>query len=205
MDGPVQTQRIRSRLKKYRPQHAKIVAFGSTRRPGKRAEEDQQVENLLRSGARVITIFGKSWDFHVEHALKTTLEENLHMVYETVEILKKHVDEVIFDAEHFFDGYKSNPDYANEVLSAALRAGADWVVLCDTNGGCLPQEVYEITKKVRDYFRGARIGIHTHNDSDTGVANSLMAVLAGARQVHGTINGIGERTDTTLCFSRTFG
>ncbi|MCS7196441.1 MAG: citramalate synthase [Aquificaceae bacterium] len=188
------------RLKKYRPQHAKIVAFGSTRRPGKRAEEDPQVENLLRSGARVITIFGKSWDFHVEQALKTTLEENLHMVYETVEMLKKHVDEVIFDAEHFFDGYKSNPDYAKEVLLTALQAGADWLVLCDTNGGSLPQEVYEITRKVRECYSDARIGIHTHNDSDTGVANSLMAVLAGARQVQGTINGIGERTgNANLC------
>ncbi|MFN3981686.1 MAG: citramalate synthase, partial [Caldilinea sp.] len=188
------------RLRKYRPHHAKLVAFGSTRRPGKRAEEDPQLENLIKSGARVITIFGKSWDFHVTEALKTSLEENLSMVYESVSFLKKHVEEVVFDAEHFFDGYKNNPEYALEVLRSALYGGADWLVLCDTNGGCLPHEVYEITKKVKEAFPQAKIGIHAHNDSETGVANSLMAVLAGARQVHGTINGIGERTgNANLC------
>jgi len=188
------------RLKKYKPIHAKIVAFGSTRRPGKRVEEDPQLENLIKSGAKVITIFGKSWDFHVLEALKTTLEENLSMVYESVSFLKKHVEEVIFDAEHFFDGYKNNPQYALEVLRSALEGGADWIVLCDTNGGSLPHEIYEITKKVKETFPEARVGIHAHNDSDTGVANSLMAILAGARQVHGTINGIGERTgNANLC------
>ncbi|MDW8096162.1 MAG: citramalate synthase, partial [Aquificaceae bacterium] len=188
------------RLKKHKPSHARVVAFGSTRRPGKKVEEDPQVENLVRSGAKTITIFGKSWDFHVEHALNTTLEENLAMVYETVAFLKRHAEEVVFDAEHFFDGYKANPDYAIEVLRSALQGGADWVVLCDTNGGCLPHQVYEITKKVKEVFPEANIGIHAHNDSDTGVANSLMAVLAGARQVHGTINGIGERTgNANLC------
>ncbi|RMH05197.1 MAG: citramalate synthase [Aquificota bacterium] len=188
------------RLRKYKPKHAKVVAFGATRRPGKKVEEDPQVENLIRSGARVITIFGKSWDFHVKEALRTSLEENLSMVYETVEYLKRHVEEVIFDAEHFYDGYKRNPEYALEVLKAALEGGADWVVLCDTNGGCLPHEVYEITKKVVETFPKAKVGVHAHNDSDCGVANSLMAVLAGARQVHGTINGIGERTgNANLC------
>ncbi|MCX8059668.1 MAG: citramalate synthase [Aquificaceae bacterium] len=188
------------RLKKYRTRHAKLVAFGSTRRPNKKVEEDPQVENLIKSGASVITIFGKSWDFHVEEALKTSLEENLSMVYDTVSFLKRHVQEVIFDAEHFFDGYKRNPSYALEVLRSASEAGADWLVLCDTNGGCLPQEVYHITKKVVEALPGAKIGIHAHNDSDTGVANSLMAVLAGARHVHGTINGIGERTgNANLC------
>ncbi|MEJ7553715.1 MAG: citramalate synthase, partial [Aquificaceae bacterium] len=188
------------RLRKYKPQHAKVVAFGSTRRPTKKAEEDPQLENLIKSGARVITIFGKSWDFHVTEALKTTLEENLSMVYDSVRFLKDHVEEVIFDAEHFFDGYKHNPEYALEVLRSALEGGADWIVLCDTNGGSLPHEVYEITKKVKETFPTAKIGIHAHNDSETAVANSLMAVLAGARQVHGTINGIGERTgNANLC------
>ncbi len=188
------------RLRKYQTQHAKLVAFGSTRRPGRRAEEDPQLENLVKSGAQTITIFGKSWDFHVTEALKTSLEENLSMVYESVDFLKKHVEEVVFDAEHFFDGYKNNPDYALEVLRSALEGGADWLVLCDTNGGCLPHEVYEITKRVIEAFPKARVGIHAHNDSETGVANSLMAVLAGARQVHGTINGIGERTgNANLC------
>ncbi len=188
------------RLKKIKTQNAKIVAFGATRKAGKKVEEDQQVENLLRSGASVITVFGKSWDFHVTHAIGTSLEENLGMVYETISYLKKHVQEVIFDAEHFFDGYKHSKDYAFAVLDAALAGGADWIVLCDTNGGSLPNEIYEITKAVKEKFPGARVGIHAHNDADTGVANSLMAVLAGARQVHGTINGIGERTgNANLC------
>ncbi|MFN7065090.1 MAG: citramalate synthase [Aquificaceae bacterium] len=188
------------RLKKYKPLHTRIVAFGSTRKPNIKTEEDPQLENLIRSGARVITIFGKSWDFHVLEALKTSLEENLAMVYESVKFLKRHAEEVIFDAEHFFDGYKNNPNYAIEVLKSALEGGADWIVLCDTNGGCLPYEIYEITQKVKKTFPEAKIGIHAHNDSDTGVANSLMAVMAGARQVHGTINGIGERTgNANLC------
>jgi 2-isopropylmalate synthase len=188
------------RLKKIKTKNIKVVAFGSTRKAGKKVREDQQVENLLRSGARAITVFGKSWDFHVTHAMGTSLEENLDMVYETVRYLKECVEEVIFDAEHFFDGYKNNPEYALSVLKSALEGGADWIVLCDTNGGSLPNEVYEITKVVKASFPQARIGMHAHNDSDTAVANSLMAVLAGARQVHGTINGIGERTgNANLC------
>ncbi|ADC89622.1 2-isopropylmalate synthase/homocitrate synthase family protein [Thermocrinis albus DSM 14484] len=188
------------RIKKMKLHHSKVVAFGATRRPNRKVKEDPQVENLVKAESPVVTIFGKSWDFHVTEALKTTLEENLSMVYETVEYLKRYVDEVIFDAEHFFDGFKHNPEYALAVLEAAIRGGADWVVLCDTNGGSLPHEVYEITKKVKEKFPQAKIGIHAHNDSDTAVANSLMAVLAGARQVHGTINGIGERTgNANLC------
>ncbi|MFN3813232.1 MAG: citramalate synthase [Aquificaceae bacterium] len=188
------------KLKNIKLKNSKVVAFGSTKRPNKKPHEDKQLENLLRSGSRVITIFGKSWDFHVTQAMSITLEENLNMVYQTVQYLKKHVDEVIFDAEHFFDGYKSNPNYALEVLNAALQGGSDWIVLCDTNGGSLPHEVYNITKAVKEKFLQANIGIHTHNDSDNAVANSLMAVLAGARQVHGTINGIGERTgNANLC------
>ncbi len=188
------------KIKRLRFEHAKPVAFGSTRKPGKTVKEDKQIEALIKAEVPAITIFGKSWDLHVTDALKTSLEENLDMVYESVEFLKKYVDEVIFDAEHFFDGYTANPDYALAVLEAALRGGADWIVLCDTNGGKLPHEVHEITQEVRKKFPDAKIGIHAHNDSETAVANSIMAVLAGARQVHGTINGIGERTgNANLC------
>ncbi len=188
------------KIKTMKFSHARPVAFGSTRKPGKSVKEDRQIEALIKAETPVITIFGKSWDLHVTEALKTTLEENLEMIYESVEHLKKYVDEVIFDAEHFFDGFKANPDYALAVLDAALRGGADWIVLCDTNGGSLPHEVQEITAKVREKFPEAKIGIHAHNDSETAVANSVMAVLAGARQVHGTINGIGERTgNANLC------
>ncbi|EDP76050.1 citramalate synthase [Hydrogenivirga sp. 128-5-R1-1] len=188
------------KIKDVKLNHAKPVAFGSTRRPNKSVKEDKQIEALIKAEVPVITIFGKSWDLHVTDALKTTLDENLEMVYESVEFLKKYVEEVIFDAEHFFDGYRANPDYALAVLDSALRGGADWVVLCDTNGGRLPHEVHEITTEVVKRFPGAKVGIHAHNDSETAVANSLMAVLAGARQVHGTINGIGERTgNANLC------
>ncbi len=188
------------RLKKIKFRHAKPVAFGSTRKPGVKVSEDRQIEELIRAETPVITVFGKSWDLHVKEALRTSLEENLDMVYETVEFLKKHTEEVIFDAEHFFDGYASNPEYALSVVEAAVKGGADWVVLCDTNGGRLPHEVYEATKAVKERFPEVKIGIHAHNDSETAVANSIMAVLAGARQVHGTVNGIGERTgNANLC------
>ncbi len=188
------------KAKTLKLKNSKLVAFGSTRKPNKSVKEDKQIEALIKAETPVITIFGKSWDLHVTEALKTTLDENLNMIYETVEFLKKYADEVIFDAEHFFDGYKENPEYALSVLDSAIRGGADWIVLCDTNGGTLPHEIYEITKKVREKFPDVKIGIHAHNDSDTAVANSIMAVLAGARQVHGTINGIGERTgNANLC------
>jgi len=188
-------------VKKLPLKHSKIVAFGSTRRPNRKVEEDELVLNLLRAETKAITIFGKSWDLHVTDALKTTLEENLKMVEETCSFLKKHGREVIFDAEHFFDGFKRNREYALKVLEAAVNGGADWLVLCDTNGGALPHEVYEITKEVFEKFGDkAKIGIHAHNDSDCAVANSLMAVLGGASQVHGTINGLGERTgNANLC------
>ncbi len=188
------------KIKKLSFSHAKPVAFGSTRKPRKSVKEDKQIEALVRAEVPTVTIFGKSWDLHVTEALKTSLEENLEMVYESVEFLKKYVDEVIFDAEHFFDGYRANPEYALAVLDSALRGGANWVILCDTNGGKLPHEVYEITGEVLKRFPSAKVGIHAHNDSETAVANSVMAVLAGARQVHGTINGIGERTgNANLC------
>jgi 2-isopropylmalate synthase len=158
------------KLKNIKLNHSKIVAFGATRRPGKKPEEDPQLENLIKAHPQAITIFGKSWDLHVLEALRTTLEENLDMVAGSIAYLKRYVPEVIFDAEHFFDGYKRNPEYALKVIQYALEGGADWIVLCDTNGGCLPHEVYEITKKVVESFPEAKVGIHAHNDADTGVA-----------------------------------
>lgn len=172
--------------------HARIAAFGSTCRPGVAAAEDENLRAILASGVTVATIFGKSWDLHVHEALKTTLEENLRMVNESVAFLKEQGLTVIFDAEHFFDGYKQNPVYALRVLEAAEAAGADWLVLCDTNGGSLPHEIYETVKTVRSSVQ-TPIGIHTHNDGELAVANALAAVQAGASQVQGTINGIGER------------
>ncbi|NPA13787.1 MAG: citramalate synthase [Aquificae bacterium] len=187
-------------IKKLNLKHSKVVAFGSTRRPNLKVEEDPLVLNLVKAQTPAVTIFGKSWDLHVTQALKTDLDENLKMVEETCAFLKKHVPEVIFDAEHFFDGYKRNKEYALKVLEAAVNGGADWLILCDTNGGALPHEVYEITREVYEKFPTVKIGIHAHNDSDCAVANSLMAVLGGARQVHGTINGLGERTgNANLC------
>ena len=171
---------------------AKITAFGSTRHPDKKVEDDPNTKNLISANTEVITIFGKSWDLHVDQALSTTLDENLRMISDSVNYLKKQCSEVLFDAEHFFDGYKSNPDYAMKVLKEAESAGADWIVLCDTNGGSLPSEVGEICALAKEII-STKIGIHTHNDSELAVANALAAVQAGAEQVQGTINGFGER------------
>lgn len=174
--------------------HAKLVAFGATRRKDTAVEEDAGVKSLLEANTSVVAIFGKSWDLHVEHVLNTTLEENLACVADTVAYFKEKGKEVIFDAEHFFDGYINNPDYACEVLNAAYKAGADVLVLCDTNGGTAPTEVLSITQAVCEKYPDSRIGIHCHNDIDCGVANSLVAVEAGACHVQGTFNGIGERS-----------
>ncbi|WP_166242448.1 citramalate synthase [Paenibacillus turpanensis] len=179
--------------------HAKITAFGSTRRKGMSASEDVNLNRLVESGVQVATIFGKSWDFHVHTALQTTLDENLAMIYDSVKYLREQGLEVIYDGEHFFDGYKNNPDYAMETIRKAQEAGANWVVLCDTNGGTLPGEISEIVSRVCSELT-VPIGIHAHNDCELGVANSLAAVQAGARQVQGTINGIGERCgNANLC------
>ena len=180
------------RAKSLKLKHAKITAFGSTRRKGITAQEDANLQKILESGVSVATIFGKSWDFHVTTALETTLEENLAMIGDSVRFLKQHGLEVIYDAEHFFDGYKHNPEYALSTLKQAHEAGADWIVLCDTNGGSMPDEIKSIVQTVREHIP-TRIGIHAHNDCELGVANSLAAVQAGARQVQGTINGFGER------------
>ncbi len=172
--------------------HAKITAFGSTRRKGTEPEKDANLNLILDSGVSVATIFGKSWDFHVTTALGTTLEENLAMIYDSVLYLKSKGLEVIYDAEHFFDGYKNNPEYAVATIKKAEEAGADWIVLCDTNGGSLPEEVSRMVKLAAETVQ-TPIGIHAHNDCELGVANSLAAVQAGARQVQGTMNGLGER------------
>ena len=179
-------------LKKLRLKKAKVAAFGSTRRPRVRAKDDAGLKGLLKAGTGVITIFGKSWDLHVREILKTSLEENLNMIRESVNFLKSRVDEVIFDAEHFFDGYKRNPDYAIQSLMAAAEGGADCLVLCDTNGGSVTSDVFRITEEVRSRVE-APLGIHAHNDCELGVANSIAAVQAGCVHVQGTINGYGER------------
>ncbi len=173
-------------------QHAKIAAFGSTRRVKTRVQDDPIVQGLLLAQTPVVTIYGKSWKLHVKDVLRTTPGENRAMVGDTVAFLKDSGKEVIFDAEHFFDGYKHDPDYAMQVLAAAAAAGADTLVLCDTNGGCLPSEIYAITRTVVGTLE-TPVGIHPHNDIGTGVANALEAVRAGAVQVQGTMNGYGER------------
>lgn len=177
-----------------------ITAFGSTRRAQLRAEDDPQLKTLIDAGTPVCTIFGKTWNMHVTEVLRTTLEENLRMVEESVAFLSQSGRRVIYDAEHFFDGYKSDSEYALETLRAAEQAGAETLVLCDTNGGSMPWEVDEIIRTLRAALPNARIGIHAHNDGECGVANSVAAVRAGARHVQGTINGYGERCgNANLC------
>lgn len=176
-----------------------LVSFGSTRRAGVKAKDDANIKALLASATPAITVFGKSWKLHVVKALRVSLEENLDMISDSVAYLKKRVDKVFYDAEHFFDGYKDDPAYALKTLVAARDAGADYIVLCDTNGGTLPFEVAEITEAVRARIKTS-LGIHAHNDSDTAVANSLVAVRSGATMVQGTINGFGERCgNANLC------
>ena len=181
-------------IKKEQLASARIVAFGSTRRADLDAKSDPQLQGLLMADTEWVTIYGKSWLLHVTDVLKTTGKNNLQMIADTVGFLKASGRKVFFDGEHFFDGYKADADYALKALGAALREGASGVVLCDTNGGCLPHEVYAITKAVRKAFPKAEVGIHVHNDGGLAVANSIEAVRAGARQVQGTINGYGERT-----------
>jgi len=187
-------------LKKLDLKHSKIAAFGCTRKPNVTPEEDKILEMLLSADTEIITIFGKTWDFHVEHALCTTLEENLSMISDSIKYLLSKGKRVFFDAEHFFDGYKHNPDYAMKCVKIAHDAGAERIILCDTNGGCLDKEIYNITKKVFDEIEGINLGAHVHNDGDMAVANSLAAVDAGAIQIQGTINGYGERCgNANLC------
>lgn len=172
---------------------AKLSAFGATRRKGLLPEEDPSVLALLEAETPVVVLFGKSWTLHVLEALETTLEENLRMIQDTVAFFVRRGKRVVYDAEHFFDGYKEDPGYALATLEAAAQGGADTLVLCDTNGGTLPEEVYAITKAVVERFPHLRIGIHPHNDAELAVANALAAVRAGATHAQGTINGYGER------------
>jgi 2-isopropylmalate synthase len=171
---------------------AKITAFGMTRRAGRSASNDPGLADLLQVGTPSICLVGKAWDWQVEAALKVSKKENLRMVEESIAHLRAQKREAVFDAEHFFDGFKANPDYALDVLRAAQAGGASWLVLCDTNGGSLPSEIFRIVSEVKKHL-ATPLGIHCHNDTEQAVANSLAAVEAGVRQVQGTINGIGER------------
>ena len=186
-------------MRRVKLKKARLVAFGATRRAKLKVSEDPSIRSLVSSGAAVTTIFGKTWDLHVRKALGIRLEENLDLIHDSVSYLKKHMDEVIYDAEHFFDGYKANPEYAVRTLVAAQEAGADCLVLCDTNGGTMPSELEAIIKRVKTRIT-APFGIHAHNDAELAVANSLLAISLGAVQVHGTINGYGERCgNANLC------
>ena len=173
--------------------HSRIAAFGSTRHAKNSPEADPNLQALVAAQAPVLIIFGKSWDFHVTDALRVSLEDNIEMVGSSVKYLSGHCSEMLYDAEHFFDGYKHNPVYAMKTLRAAANGGAKCLILCDTNGGTLPPELAAIVSEVVKEFSGLRIGIHPHNDSGVAVANALAAVEAGASHVQGTINGFGER------------
>ncbi len=172
--------------------HAKLSAFGSTRRANNPPAEDKTLNDLLETNTPVVTIFGKSWDLHAQEVLKVSLAENLQIIEDSIAYLRQKGREVIYDAEHFYDGFKANPDYAIETLKAAVRGGANSIVLCDTNGGTLPLEAVEIFKRVNTDF-SLPIGIHFHNDSGTAVASSVMSIQSGATHVQGTFNGYGER------------
>ena len=172
---------------------ARLTAFGMTRRAGRSADNDPSLTAVLSSPAKTICIFGKTWDFQAEVALGVDPEENIKMIADTIEHACTKSDDVMFDAEHFFDGYKANKDYAVNCLKAAYDAGAHWVVLCDTNGGTLPDEIERIVTEITQHIPGSNLGIHCHDDTGNAVANSLAAVRAGARQIQGTLNGLGER------------
>ncbi|MDB9313030.1 citramalate synthase [Spirulina sp. CS-785/01] len=187
--------------------NSQVVAFCSTRRPNKVAAEDSMLQAILAAKTHWVTIFGKSWDMHVTEGLKTTLEENLAMIRDTIQFLRSQGRRVIYDAEHWFDGYKQNPDYALQTLKAAWEAGAEWLVFCDTNGGTLPHEITQIVQAVYTAFPDLKtqadapqLGIHTHNDAGTAVANALASVQEGVTMVQGTMNGYGERCgNANLC------
>ena len=182
-----------------RLKHARVAAFGSTRRAKFSVEEDPALAALLSARTPTVTIVGKSWDLHVRDVLSVSLDDNIHMIADSVKYLKSKGVEVLFDAEHFFDGYKANPDYAMKTLAAAKEGGADVLILCDTNGGSLPAEVADFTSKVIGEI-GGTIGFHGHNDGGMGTANSIAAVQAGATHLQGTINGLGERAgNADLC------
>ena len=170
-----------------------LTAFGMTRRAGRSADNDPGLTALLSTGAKAVCMVGKAWDFHIKVVLDIEPEENIAMIRESVTLAVVKADEVIFDAEHFFDGYKANPDFALDCLKAAHEAGARWIVLCDTNGGTLPHEAEDIIAKVIEHIPGDRLGIHAHDDTGNAVAISLAAVRGGVRHVQGSLNGLGER------------
>ncbi|MBI4828883.1 MAG: citramalate synthase [Nitrospinae bacterium] len=185
---------------KLKLRHAKIAAFGATHHPKNKPADDPNVRLLLHAKTPVVTVVGKTWDMQATRVLGVSHERNLELIHGTIAYLARRVDEVIFDAEHFFDGYKANPDYALAAARAALEAGAHLICLCETNGGALPHEVEDITRAAVAAFPKARFGIHCHNDSDNAVANALAGVRAGARQAQGTISGVGERCgNANLC------
>jgi 2-isopropylmalate synthase len=184
------------KMSKKHFKNSRIVAFGSTRRAGIKTEKDKNLQDILKSKVKTATIFGKSWMFHVKEILRTTPEENLKMIAESISFLKKNGLEVFFDAEHFFDGYKDDPDYALQCLNRAEEAGADFLVLCDTNGGTLTDRIHQDICKIKTEIT-APLGIHCHNDSGLAVANTLAAIQAGCAMAQGTINGYGERCGNT--------
>lgn len=186
-------------IRKEKLKQARVSAFGSTRHNKNRVENDPNIQALLDAHCPVVAIFGKSWDLHVTKALRVSLDDNLMMISDSVRYCKSKKREVVYDAEHFFDGYKADAEYALKTLEAAADAGADYLVLCDTNGGCFPWEIEQIVREVREHT-GTPLGIHTHNDGGNALANALVAVREGAVQVHGTINGYGERNgNMNLC------
>ncbi|MBT4888847.1 MAG: citramalate synthase [Rhodospirillales bacterium] len=172
---------------------SKFTAFGMTRRPGRSAENDPGLNALLNVKTDMICMVGKTWDFHVDVALGIERDENIAMIADSIKLICAREKEALFDAEHFFDGYKANPEFAMACIKAAYDAGARWIVLCDTNGGTLPHEIENIVSQICQHIPGSHIGIHCHDDTDNAVANSLAAVRAGARQIQGAMNGLGER------------
>lgn len=188
------------KLMKNKLKNSKLVAFGSTRKKNCKVEDDISLKKIISSGTKTAAIFGKSWDLHVKCALKTTNSENLKMIFDTVSFLKSKKFEVIYDAEHYFDGYIHNKEYALQTIKAAIDAGADYICLCETNGGVLPPYIDKIVKETGEIFPEIKFGIHAHNDCECAVANSIIAVEAGCEMVQGTINGIGERCgNANLC------
>ncbi|HUN54313.1 MAG TPA: citramalate synthase [Smithella sp.] len=179
--------------KTYKFKNSRLTAFGSTRRPHTKTESCPNLKALIKAGTSAGAIVGKSWDLHVTEILKTDLNENIAMIADSIEYLKSMGKEVLFDAEHFFDGYKNNPRYTTKVVKTALAAGADMIVLCDTNGGCMPHEISEIVRNISSHIPLNIIAIHTHNDGGLAVANSIAAVQEGVKMIQGTINGYGER------------
>ena len=187
-------------IRKLKLKKSIITAFGCTRKAGITAEDDIILYKLLEAETSIITIFGKAWDFHVEYALCTTKEENLNMIYDSIVYLKSKDKRIFYDAEHFYDGYKNNPEYALKTIEAAINAGAERIILCDTNGGTISSELKSITEIVKNKYPNTILGIHTHNDSDLAVSNSIAAIQSGVIQIQGTFNGYGERCgNANLC------